>query len=89
MTLSVENKILALYAKKGEFILPSVRLREATKLLNLIDGFNWCGIIDIELPEIYTVTLQKIIALAEIEKGAWHDTVMAEKEIDQWLRREE
>lgn len=89
MTLSLEDKILALYAKKGEFVLPSVRLREAIKLLNLIDGFNWCGIVDTELPEIYTVTLQKIIALAEIEKGEWHDIVMAEKEIDQWLRRQE
>ena len=85
MDISIEDKILDLYAMQGKYKLPSLRLRDATKLLNLIDGFNWMGVTDAEIPEFYTKILQIVIAAAEMQQIDFQAYRQAEKEIDIYL----
>ena len=85
MSISIEDKILDLYAMKGSYILPSLREREAIRLLNIIDGLNFAGIVDAEIPEFYIKTLQIIISAAQLQNEDWQAYMQAEKEIQLWL----
>jgi len=64
MNKSIENRIIDLYGAQGQWALPAAREREATRLLNIVDGLNFSGIIDCYIDDFYVRLLQMILISA-------------------------